>query len=241
MSTTRNPNLFNVCFAPVTFFILFFCHSKKKDQFRIQGWSKMRVWTLSASSIVRRIAKVFLSFNLTLCTLILLLSAFSSNPLFFFFLCDSNTPATASSVWVLICCWWLAQDPVGSIFFQLVRLNFRGCDDNWSNLLMHVLRHSPVLQTLNFVVLDYGLVYFQSLPKRVNNYMSALRISLMHCISTSSFITEQLESWARCQGSLDSAELNVCCSISKPLSGKSTMEQKMRKKGQFIYWRTRGD
>ncbi|KAG2286335.1 hypothetical protein Bca52824_045939 [Brassica carinata] len=65
----------------------------------------MRVWTLSASSTVRRIAK----------------------------------------------------DPVGSIFFQLVRLDFRGCDDNWSNLLMHVLRHSPVLQTLNFVVLDYGL------------------------------------------------------------------------------------
>lgn len=166
----------------------------------------MRVWTLSASSTVRRIAKVFLSFNLTLCTLILLLSVFSSNPLFFF-LCDSNTPATASSVWALICCWWLAQDPVGSIFFQLVRLDFRGCDDNWSNLLMHVLRHSPVLQTLNFVVLDYGLVYFQSLPKRVKNYMSALRFSLMHCISTSSFITEQLESWARCQGSLDSAEL----------------------------------
>ncbi|KAL0670408.1 hypothetical protein Bca4012_033112 [Brassica carinata] len=70
----------------------------------------MRVWTLSASSTVRRIAK----------------------------------------------------DPVGSIFFQLVRLDFRGCDDNWSNLLMHVLRHSPVLQTLNFVVLDYGLVYFQA-------------------------------------------------------------------------------
>ncbi|CAN6841421.1 unnamed protein product [Brassica oleracea] len=65
----------------------------------------MRVWTLSASSIVRRIAK----------------------------------------------------DPVDSIFFQLVRLDFRGCDGNWSNLLMHVLRHSPLLQTLNLVVLYYGL------------------------------------------------------------------------------------
>lgn len=84
MSTTRYPNLFNVCFAPVTFFYFIFLSQQKKDQFRIQGWSKMRVWTLSASSTVRRIAKVFLSFNLTLCTLILLLSASSSNPLFFF-------------------------------------------------------------------------------------------------------------------------------------------------------------
>ncbi|CAH8367184.1 unnamed protein product [Eruca vesicaria subsp. sativa] len=48
-------------------------------------------------------------------------------------------------------------DPVGSIFYQLVRLKFRGCDWNWSNMLMHVLQHSPVLQFLKLVVLDNGL------------------------------------------------------------------------------------
>lgn len=48
----------------------------------------------------------------------------------------------------------MAQDPVGSIYFQLVHLEFRGCDESWSSLLMHVLRHSPVLQTLKLVVLD---------------------------------------------------------------------------------------
>ncbi|KAJ4902906.1 F-box/FBD/LRR-repeat protein [Raphanus sativus] len=45
-------------------------------------------------------------------------------------------------------------DPVGSIFFQLVRLEFRGCNENWSNLLMHVLRHSPVLQIVKLFDCD---------------------------------------------------------------------------------------
>ncbi|CAH8279894.1 unnamed protein product [Arabidopsis lyrata] len=49
-----------------------------------------------------------------------------------------------------------AHYPIGSIFFQLVRLEFRGCGENWSNLLMHVLQHSPVLQFLKLDVLDDG-------------------------------------------------------------------------------------
>ncbi|KAF2604968.1 hypothetical protein F2Q70_00027816 [Brassica cretica] len=101
----------------------------------------MRVWTLSASSTVRRIAK----------------------------------------------------DPVGSIFFQLVRLDFRGCDDNWSSDI---------------------LLYFK---------LSTL------------LATEILSEVSRFVGFNRAVFPNVCCSISKPLSGKSTMEQKMRKKGQFIY------
>ncbi|CAA7062495.1 unnamed protein product [Microthlaspi erraticum] len=45
------------------------------------------------------------------------------------------------------------QYPIGNVFFQLVRLEFRGCDVKWSDLLVHVLQHSPVLQILKIIVL----------------------------------------------------------------------------------------
>ncbi|KAF8084693.1 hypothetical protein N665_0707s0025, partial [Sinapis alba] len=48
-------------------------------------------------------------------------------------------------------------NPIGNIFFQLVRLNFHGCNENWSKLLMHVLQYSLVLQILKLFVLYNGL------------------------------------------------------------------------------------
>ncbi|CAH2069705.1 unnamed protein product [Thlaspi arvense] len=50
-----------------------------------------------------------------------------------------------------------AHYPSGNIFFQLVRLEFRGCDENWSDLLVHVLHHCPILQILKLAVLYDGL------------------------------------------------------------------------------------
>lgn len=63
-----------------------------------------------------------------------------------------------------------AQYPIGSIFFQLVRLEVRGCDEKWSNLLVHVLQHSPILQILKLVVMDGGPV-LNHYPKSENSYI----------------------------------------------------------------------
>ncbi|CAL9233941.1 unnamed protein product [Arabidopsis halleri] len=48
------------------------------------------------------------------------------------------------------------QYPIGATFFQLVCLEFCGFGENWWNLLVHVLQHSPILQILKFK--DDGMV-----------------------------------------------------------------------------------
>ncbi|KAL1195176.1 F-box/FBD/LRR-repeat protein [Cardamine amara subsp. amara] len=41
-----------------------------------------------------------------------------------------------------------AQYPIGAVLFQLLRLELCSCEDNWTNILVSVLQHSPKLQVL---------------------------------------------------------------------------------------------